>query len=98
MNLAESFKALGDEKRLALLLAIASHDDVCACHLADKVDVTQSTLSHHLSILARAGLVRTRKEGKWVHYTADREELRQLADALVALAENDGAAAGADCC
>ena len=97
MNLAESFKALGDEKRLALLLAIASHDDVCACKLIDRIDVSQSTLSRHLSILSRAGLVETRKEGKWVHYTANREALRQLADSLNELADNDGSSEEACC-
>ena len=90
MDLAAAFKAIGEEKRLAILLAICSHDDICACNLISRFDVSQPTLSRHLSILEKAGLVTTRKEGRWVHYTANRDNLRQLSTALTDLANTDG--------
>lgn len=97
MNPSHVFKALGDEKRLAMLLSIASHNDICACHLIDKFGVSQSTLSHHLAILADANLVTTRKEGKWIHYTLNRDTLKELENTLDTLVHIDGEKPK-DCC
>lgn len=90
MDHAAAFKALGDPKRVGMLRDIAACDDVCACDLLERYDMSQSTLSHHLGLLARAGLVRTRKQGKWVHYTADRDALRELAGVLAGVADTPG--------
>lgn len=97
MDHAAAFKALGDPKRVDMLKDIAGRDDVCACDLLERYDMSQSTLSHHLGLLARAGLVRTRKQGKWVHYTADWDALRGLAGVLSGIADAPGDGAGRDC-
>lgn len=68
-ELAQVFKALGDENRLKMVQMIAAADDICACHLLDKFDFSQPTLSHHIKILCAAGLIECRKEGKWMHYS-----------------------------
>ena len=41
----------------------------CACILLEKMDIGQSTLSHHMKILCESGIVSSRREGKWTHYS-----------------------------
>jgi len=65
---AEIFKALGDPVRLRLFHLLASCDELCVCHLTEASNLPQSTVSRHLGILRHAGLVATRREGKWMHY------------------------------
>ena len=64
------FKAFGDENRLQILALLRSGEK-CACKLLDELQIGQSTLSHHMRILCASGVVRGRKEGKWVHYSID---------------------------
>lgn len=65
---AALFKALGDERRLQLLEAVAQDPGICACGLLDLFQMSQSTLSHHMRLLCDAGLVNCEKSGKWAHY------------------------------
>ena len=65
---AKVFKALCDPKRLAILEQLRSGEK-CACVLLEPMDLTQSGLSYHMKILCECGLVETRKEGKWSHYS-----------------------------
>ena len=67
---AKVFKAFCDENRLQILELLRSGEK-CACKLLDDLHITQSTLSHHMKLLCDAGVVRGRKEGKWVHYSID---------------------------
>ncbi len=62
------FKGLCDENRL-LILDILKIQEKCACHLLEELDITQSTLSHHLKILCDSGLIQARKDGKWTYYS-----------------------------
>jgi len=68
MMMAEIFKALGDPVRLRLFQLLANRDELCVCHLTEALDLPQSTVSRHLGVLRHAGLVQTRREGKWMHY------------------------------
>jgi len=67
---AKVFKAFCDENRLQILELLRSGEK-CACKLLDDLNITQSTLSHHMKLLCDAGVVQGRKEGKWVHYSID---------------------------
>ena len=67
---AKIFKAFCDENRLRILQLLRSGEK-CACKLLDDLQITQSTLSHHMKLLCDAGIVKGRKEGKWVHYSID---------------------------
>jgi ArsR family transcriptional regulator, arsenate/arsenite/antimonite-responsive transcriptional repressor len=64
-------KALADETRVRIV-HILSCGELCACDLLDYFDISQPTLSHHLGILVDAGLVATRPDGKWMHYSVNR--------------------------
>src|SRR5688572_12343837 len=63
-------KALADPTRVRVLTALRD-GELCVCELSDTLDITQSTLSTHLQVIREAGLVRTRKEGKWVYYAME---------------------------
>ena len=65
---ARVFKALCDPKRLAILEQLRSGEK-CACVLQKPMDLTQSGLSYHMKILCDSGLVVSRQEGKWTHYS-----------------------------
>ena len=69
------FKALGDEARLQILHLVRD-EEVCVCDLVPIIGVVQSTLSHHLSVLQRAGLVTARKQGRWNYYKATPEAVK----------------------
>jgi ArsR family transcriptional regulator len=43
--------------------------EVCVCHLVDVLGESQPKISRHLAYLRRAGVVSTRREGKWMHYS-----------------------------
>ena len=64
---AKVFRALCDEKRLAILAQLRGGEK-CACVLQEPLDLTQSGLSYHMKILCESGLVQSRQEGKWTHY------------------------------
>ena len=69
-------KALANETRLKILNLLQIRE-MCVCEIIVALDLTQPTASHHLSILENVGVVKDRKEGKWVFYslTEDTTEL-----------------------
>jgi ArsR family transcriptional regulator len=83
-QLASTFKALADPVRLRLLSLIADAPDgtACSCDLEGPVGKTQSTVSHHLSVLADAGLITKEKVGRWVNCTIVPEQVAALRKVL----------------
>ena len=78
---AKLFKALSDENRLQILCQL-SRTEKCACVLLDALKISQPTLSHHMRILADAGLVVGRKEGKWMHYSLSKDARGRVQELL----------------
>jgi ArsR family transcriptional regulator len=74
---APLFKALSDEARLRIL-DMLSCGELCACELLERFAFTQPTLSYHMRILTKAGLVRARKDGSWTRYTLEAERFASL--------------------
>ena len=68
------FKALADETRLRILKLLEVRE-MCVCEVMVALDLTQPTASHHLGILENAGLVRDKKDGKWVFYRVANPDL-----------------------
>ena len=83
-DLAQAFKALADPVRLRLLSLIASAPDAtaCSCDLEEPVGKSQSTVSHHLTVLADAGLITKEKVGRWVNCAIVPEQIDALRSAL----------------
>lgn len=84
MRIQEVIKALADPTRRAILEALRE-EDLTPTQLLERVSVSQPTLSHHLRILHEAGLVRARKEGRFVRYSLDMSALDLLVAYLMAL-------------
>ena len=60
-------KALGDKQRVRALMSLRN-GELCLCQLIRFLGLSPSTVSKHMAILNQAGLVGSRKEGRWVHY------------------------------
>lgn len=78
------FKALGDATRLQIV-EMLSGNELCACKILEKFDITQPTLSHHMKSLTDCGIVNVRKDGKWSHYSLNENVLQELKRYLSAL-------------
>ena len=61
-------KALGEKNRLRVFLALIHTKELCVCEVGKLLGLAPATVSRHMSILGRAGLVVSQKKGKWVYY------------------------------
>jgi ArsR family transcriptional regulator len=92
---AEGFRALGDPVRLGIVrflldqggVCCATPGRVCACDIVAKLSLSQPTVSHHMQILTRAGLVSAEKQGRWMFYSANPQRFAALAAQLQAVAD-----------
>ncbi|MGA2625770.1 MAG: metalloregulator ArsR/SmtB family transcription factor [Candidatus Bathyarchaeia archaeon] len=69
------FSSLGDVTRLKMLKLIGD-EELCSCEVMAALDLTQPTTSHHLGILERAGVLSSRRDGKWVFYRISTSKIR----------------------
>ena len=85
-ELARGFAALADPARLRLLgmLASAPEGEVCNCELVEPLGRSQPTVSHHLKVLADAGLITGEKRGRYSWYRVVPERVEALRAALAA--------------
>jgi ArsR family transcriptional regulator len=65
------------------IVATAASGEVCACDLPALLDRSQPTVSHHLSLLVKAGVLEREQRGKWAWFRLRRDRLAALGDALV---------------
>lgn len=77
------FKALSDVNRLKILKLLGARP-MCVCEVMVVLDVTQPTASHHLGILEEAGLIRGKREGKWIFYEVSNAGVLDLVEAVKA--------------
>lgn len=78
---AKVFKAFDDINRLQIL-EMLREGEKCACVLLEDLQISQSTLSHHMKILCDSGIVTGRKEGKWTYYSISKEGSRKASELL----------------
>ena len=83
-ELSQGFKLLADPIRLRILSLIANapNGELCACDLPAVIGRSQPTVSHHLSLLAEAGLLTREQRGKWAWFRVEAERVAVLRDAL----------------
>ena len=82
--LATAFKAIADPGRLRLLSFIAAQPgaEACVCNLVEPLGLAQPTVSHHLKVLAEAGLLARERRGTWMFYRLVPERVEALREAL----------------
>jgi ArsR family transcriptional regulator len=89
-SLDRSLHAVADPTRRRILRALAERDGcsierpvgLCGSDIETRVQVSQSTVSHHMAILCRAGLVEATKVGSWMWYRRNESALRQFLESL----------------
>lgn len=79
LEVAVRLKALADPVRVRLMSLLLAEDEVCTCDLAPALGVTEATVSHHLTVLKKAGLIGDgERRGLNVYYRARRDSLGAL--------------------
>jgi len=78
-------RALAEPIRLQVVQALAGGER-CVCDLTSDLDLAQPRLSFHLKVLREAGLIRARREGRWIYYRLEPSALSVLQDWLGQLA------------
>src|SRR5262252_3428568 len=98
MPILDVAKAVANDRRLLILHWLKKprahfrrqvdgdlvHDGVCGLLIAQKLGVSQPTASEHLKILARAGLLRTKRIRQWTFYRRDEGRIAEIKTALQA--------------
>jgi ArsR family transcriptional regulator len=73
-DLVTIFKALSDETRLRII-KLLEQGELCVCDITAALDIVQPKVSFHLRALKEAGLIKDRKQGKWIHYSLSEKDL-----------------------
>ncbi len=68
-NLIPLFNGLADEARLRILNLLFESGELCVCDIEATLGFTQTKVSRHMAYLKRAGLVRDRRQGRWILYS-----------------------------
>jgi ArsR family transcriptional regulator len=93
-----ALQALGSERRLQILEWLKKprahfrpqvdgdlvKDGVCAALIAEKLGVSQPTLSEHMRVLSQAGLVQSKRIRQWTFYRRDERRIKQIKRSLAA--------------
>ncbi|HXG19345.1 MAG TPA: metalloregulator ArsR/SmtB family transcription factor [Methylomirabilota bacterium] len=85
-RVARWFHALSDETRLRIVDRL-SDGEKCVCDLTDLLDTAQSRLSFHLKTLKDAGILKDRREGRWVYYSLNPDVVEDLEQFLHSLTD-----------
>ena len=89
-QLVDALKAIGDPTRLKILrilkqrgrCSIGKPTGLCACDIEAQIKLSQPTISHHMAVLTKAGLVRAEKQGLWRWYERNEKSLKDLAQTI----------------
>lgn len=81
---AELLRAMSNKHRL-LILCMLNDKELSVSQLNEQVDIPQSTLSQHLSVLRKDGLVNTRREAQTIFYSLSSEEVQAVISTLYQL-------------
>ena len=82
IDLAKFLNALGNKKRL-IIINVLKGKDRCVCELEALLDESQPSISHHLKILEKAGLIRGWKKGKFTHYDIVEKKIQSYLDLVI---------------
>jgi ArsR family transcriptional regulator, arsenate/arsenite/antimonite-responsive transcriptional repressor len=82
-NQVIAFKALGDPNRIRIMKMLEERE-LCVCEVREVLDLSNSTVSKHLSILRDADLIVDSKDGKWVNYQLNGRSDKKFVRSLLA--------------
>jgi ArsR family transcriptional regulator, arsenate/arsenite/antimonite-responsive transcriptional repressor len=67
----ELFRALSDETRMRIMVLLSGGES-CVCQIEEALELSQTKVSRHLTVLRQAGLVKTKRDGVWMYYSLSR--------------------------
>lgn len=89
-NTVDILKSLAETNRLQIVLFLREAGELCACQVIELLGLTGATISKHLSLLQNAGIISSRKEGRWVYYKLSQSlELVTLIDWIASRTQDD---------
>lgn len=94
-------KALAEPSRWRILALLRARGEVCVCEIWPALGATQSNTSMHLRVLREAGLIRGRKQGKWVYYSLEEAAVAGLLASLqdeLGTGASPAAGSAMECC
>jgi ArsR family transcriptional regulator len=94
-ELTDYLKVIADANRLKIL-CLLKDGERCVCDIYEPLALPQNLISHHLKVLKEAGLVLSRKQGKWVHYRINESKLINLNSLYLTLLEKSPEAINSD--
>ncbi len=77
-ELAAVFKIFGDYTRLTILSLLMDHEELCVGEIAERLNMTQSGVSHQLALLKQSKLVKTKRDGKSIYYSIADEHVSAI--------------------
>ena len=77
-HIAELFKGFADPTRVHILCLLLTEEELCVTDIAEKVEVSQSAISHQLRLLKQMHLIKSRREGKNMHYSLADDHVRTI--------------------
>ena len=80
IEIANVFKALSNDTRIKIVYILFLEGELCVCDVANIIESSTATASHHLRLLRNLGIATYRKEGKLVYYSLDDEQVKQLVE------------------
>ena len=87
-RLAAVFKALGHPVRLQIIDLLSRYGgQICVCDVESQFMLKQPTISHHVKILRKAGLINSERRGQWLYYSAVPQRLEEISHLLTSFAE-----------
>lgn len=89
-QLVAALRAIADPTRIRILqllkqkgcCSIDKQDGLCACDIEDQIKLSQPTVSHHMAILKKSGLVHAEKHGLWMWYRRNEKAFKELSQAI----------------
>lgn len=77
-RIAELFKGFADPTRVHILCLLLTAEELCVTEIAEKVEVSQSAISHQLRLLKQMHLIKSRRDGKNMHYSLADDHVRTM--------------------
>ena len=78
-TIAFAFKAISHPVRISILELLSRQPTpMCVCHIESRFTLSQPTISHHLRLLRKAGLVNSERRGTWIYYSVRKEGVEPL--------------------
>ena len=78
IHIAELFKGFADPTRVHILCLLLTREELCVTDITEKTDVSQSAISHQLRLLKEMHLIKSRREGKNIHYSLADDHVKTI--------------------